>query len=160
MIYVVEFPHQGPVRAWFAFNREDFLQKVHAMRAREGRVIYAAMSARERLTACGMTPDAADAAQTHAELFALAQAHGWDTPLYRADYLLGGGVMQTEPVDEFNASVAALLQDIKTCRVHLSDAQAIAALQHDPLYDPDEGFYANMALREQLIAMEAMEEDM
>lgn len=45
------------------------------------------------------------------------------------------------------------------CRVHLTDEQAIAALQRDPLYDPNEGFGAHMALRERLIAMEAMEED-
>lgn len=43
--------------------------------------------------------------------------------------------------------------------MYLTDEQAIAALHRDPLYDPDEGFCAHMALREQLIAMEAMEED-
>jgi len=42
----------------------------------------------------------------------------------------------------------------------LDDEDAIAALQRDPLLDPTEHFYAHMALREQLIALEAMEEDM
>ena len=160
MIYVVEFPHQGQAHAWFAFDRDDFLNKVHATRKGEGQVIFDAQSARARLAACGMTPDSPDVAQNHAALFELAGQHGWDTPLYRADYLLGEGVVQAEPVDEFNASVAALMQDIKTCRVHLSDEQALAALEHDPLYDPESGFYANMALRQQLIALDAMEEDM
>lgn len=159
MIYIVEFPHRGRAHAWFAFNRDDFVRKVRATRAREGWVIFDALSARARLAACGMQPESPDAAQAHAGLFELASAHGWDTPLYCADHVLGQGVLQAEPADEFDASVAALAQDLMACRVHLSDEQAIAALQRDPLYDPKEGFYAHMALREQLIAMEAMEED-
>ena len=159
MIYVVELPHQGRAHAWFAFDRDDFVRKVRAVRAREGWVIFEALSARERLATLGLDPDMPDAAQTQGDLFELAHVHGWDVPLYRADHLLGQGALQAEPVDEFDASVAALAQELKTCRVHLSDEQAIAALQRDPLYDPDEGFYTHMALRQQLIAMDAMEED-
>ncbi|MBU1222816.1 MAG: hypothetical protein KKA22_06605 [Gammaproteobacteria bacterium] len=157
MIYVVEFPHQGRPHAWFAFNRDDFVRKVHAVRAREGWVIHEALSVRERVAACGT--DTPDAARTQADLLELARVHGWDALLYRADPVLGQGVLHAEPVDAFDACVAALAHDLKTCRVHLTDDQAIAALQRDPLYDPDEGFYAHMALRQQLIAMDAMEED-
>ena len=157
MIYVVEFPHQGRPHAWFAFNRDDFVRKVHAIRAHEGWVIYEALSVRERVAACGT--DTPDAARTQADLLELARVHGWDALLYRADPVLGQGVWHAEPVDAFDACVAALAHELKTCRVHLSDEQAIAALQRDPLYDPDEGFYAHMALRQQLIAMDAMEED-
>ena len=39
-------------------------------------------------------------------------------------------------------------------------AVRLATLGAYPLLDPTEQFYAHMALREQLIAMEAMEEDM
>lgn len=109
MIYIVEFPHQGRAHAWFAFNRDDFVRKVRASRARDG----------------------LDTALNHGE-----------------------------PLDEFEASVAALARDLKACRVYLDDEDAIEALQRDPLLDPTEAFYAHMALREQLIAMEAMEEDM
>ncbi len=98
MIYVVEIPHQGRPRAWFAFDRDDFMRKVEA-------------------------------------------THG-------ADASAG-----------FDASVAVLEQGLKACRIYLHDELAIRALQSDPLLDPKEGFYAHMALREQLIAMEAMEED-
>jgi hypothetical protein len=159
MIYVVEFPHQGRAHAWFAFDRDDFVRKVRAVRASEDWVVFEALSARERLAIRGMSPEAPDAAQAHADLFELARVHGWDAPVYRADPVLGQGVLQAEPVDAFDASVAALARDLQTCRVHLSDAQAIAALQRDPLYDPKDGFYAHMALRQQLIAMDAMEED-
>ena len=93
------------------------------IRAREGWVIFEALSARERLVACGITPVSSGVAQVYVDLF-------------------------------------ALVKELKTCRVHLSDEQAIAALQREPLYDPDEGFYAHMALRQQLIAMNAMEDDL
>ncbi len=160
MIYIVEFPRQGRAHAWFAFNRDDFVLKVRAARAREGWIIFETLNVRERLAARGLTPDTPDAARAHADLFELARVHGWDTPLYRADPVLGQGVLQAEPVGEFDASVAALARDLKACRVYLDDEGAIEALQRDPLLDPNGGFYAHMALREQLIAMEAMGEDM
>lgn len=99
MIYVVEIPHQGRPRAWFAFDRDDFVRKVRA-------------------------------------------SHG-----------------SVQELEDFDASVAVLERAVKACRVYMHDELAIRALHSDPLLDPKEGFYAHMALREQLIAMEAMEED-
>ncbi len=64
-----------------------------------------------------------------------------------------------EPLDDFDAGVARLTQSLKACRIYLDDAAAIMALQREPLLDPKGGFYAHMALREQLIAMEVIEED-
>jgi hypothetical protein len=61
--------------------------------------------------------------------------------------------------EDFDASVAVLERALKACRIYMHDELAIRALQSDPLLDPKEGFYAHMALREQLIAMDAMEED-
>jgi hypothetical protein len=89
-----------------------------------------------------------------------ARGYGWDTPLYRADYLLGRGVYQAEPVAEFEACFAAIKHDLKTCRMYLSDAEAAAELYRDPLYAGREGFFAHMALREQLIAMEVISDDL
>lgn len=77
------------------------------------------------MAACGLNPDTPDVARTHADLFELARVHGWDAPLYRADPVLGQGVLQAEPVDEFDASVAALARDLKACRVYLDDEDAI-----------------------------------
>lgn len=94
------------------------------------------------------------------------RAHAWFA-FDRKDFILkvralrteGPGVMQAESDDEFDASVAELAQDLKACRIYLNEGLAISALARDPLYDPKDGFYAHMALREQLIAMDAMEED-
>ena len=61
--------------------------------------------------------------------------------------------------EDFDAGVAVLERALKACRIYLHDELAIRALQSDPLLDPKEGFYAHMALREQLIAMDATEED-
>jgi hypothetical protein len=67
---------------------------------------------------------------------------------------------QPGAANEFDACVAALAHDLKDYRVHLSDELAIGALQSDPLYDKHDGFYAHMALREQLVAMDALEDDL
>ena len=61
--------------------------------------------------------------------------------------------------EDFDASVAVLERALKACRIYLHEESAIRALQREPLLDPKAGFYAHMALREQLIAMDAMEED-
>ena len=91
--------------------------------------------------------------------------HAWFA-FSRDDFVLkvrathGQDVCQAGAVDEFEACVDALARDLKECRVYLSDELAIGALQSDPLYDKYQGFYAHMALREQLVAMDALEDDL
>jgi hypothetical protein len=62
-------------------------------------------------------------------------------------------------VQDFGAGVAVLEQTLKACRIFLHGGLAIQALDQDPLLHPKDGFYAHMALRKQLIATDAMEED-
>lgn len=159
MIYIVEFPHQARPSAWFAFDKEDFARKVQARRS-GGQTLFATATPRQLLEAAGHTPDSSGARDAQAGLFELAEAHGWDTPLYRADYLLGDGVYQAEPVSEFEAHVAAIAEDLQTCRVYMSDEAATNALYRDPLYDGREGIYAHVALRDQLIALEVISDDL
>lgn len=160
MIYVVEIPREGRPLAWFAFDPEDFGRKVRAAKAAEGRTVFAARSPRQQLESAGLSPDSPEAPAAQPEAFDLAERHGWDTPLYRADYLLEPGVWQTEPVSELEACAAAVADGREACRVYLSDQSAETALYRDPLYQGREGFYAHMALREQLIAMEAISDDL
>jgi hypothetical protein len=159
MIYVVEFPHDAHPNAWFAFEQRDFIRKVLARHAGD-LTIFASATARQQLESRGLTPDSSDVEAEHGEIFALAAQYGWDTPLFRADYLLGAGVQQAEPISELDAYVAAIAEDLKSCRVYLSDQAAMNALYADPLYDGREGFYAHMALREQLIALEVISDEM
>jgi hypothetical protein len=160
MIYVVEVAVTGKAQAWFAFEEQDLARKVRASRERQGWTIFETGSPRQLLETHGRTPDSPGAAEQHDEVFRLAARHGWDAVLYRADYLLEQGVYQAEPVTEIEACFAAIKHDLKTCRMYLSDAEAAAELYRDPLYAGREGFFAHMALREQLIAMEVISDDL
>lgn len=159
MIYVVEFPHQARPSAWFAFDQDDFVRKVR-VRWTGDLILFAAASPRQMLEAVGLNTDSAGARGAHPSIFDLAEAHGWDSRLYRADYLLGHGVYQVEPVSEFEAYVAAIAHDLHTCRIYPTDEAATNALYGDPLYDGREGLYAHVALRDQLVALEVISDDL
>lgn len=155
MIHVLEVPRQGRALAWFAFDQTDLIGKIRAARVRPDGQLHAVASPRQLLAAAGQAPDAAAP-----WIAALARQHGWDTPLYRADALLGEGIYQAEPVSELRACVAALVETLHTCRVYPDDQTALDALYRDPLYQGRDGFHAHMALREQLIALEVLADDL
>lgn len=155
MIHVVEFPEQGRAKAWFAFELQDFVRKVYAGDPRKEWEIFDVVTPRELLETLGSTPDAGGVREKFPAICGLADQYGWDTPLYRADYLLGPGMFQTEAVNEIEACVAALEQRMKTCRIYWSDSEATAAFEGDPIFDGD--YRAHEALREQLVALEILE---
>jgi hypothetical protein len=160
MIYVVEVPLEGKPRAWFAFEQEDLARKAHATRKREGWTIFETATPRQLLQDCGKTPETQGAAAEHAEIFQLADTYGWDTTLYRADYLCGQQQYRPEPIAELDACFAAIKHDLKTCRMYLSNEEAANELYRDSIYAGREGFFAHMALREQLISMEVISDDL
>lgn len=157
MIYVVEFPEEGHAKSWFAFDRQDFARKVYVSDKRKEWEIFDVATARELLELMGSSPEADDVRKKFPAICSLADQHGWDTPLYRADYLLGEGVFQTEAVSEIDACAAALSSRVKTCRIYWSDTQATAALESDPVFDSRGGYREREALREQLVALEILE---
>ena len=156
MIYVVEFPEQGRATSWFAFERQDFVRKVYVTDKRKSWEIFDVVTVRELLEMLGTTPEASAVRDEFPGICNLGDEHGWDTPLYRAHYLLGEGVFQAEVITETDACVAAP-QRMKFCRIYWSDTQATAALENDPIFDNREGYWAREALREQLIALEILE---
>lgn len=160
MILTVEIPHSGSPRSWFAFDENDFIRKVQLALPTTDAVVFGTTTPRELLASEGLVPDSPRLRITHASILALADEHGWDTILYRADMLLAPGLYQSEPVDEFVAHVAALAHTLKSCRVYGDETQALDALYSDALYAGRDGFYAHMALREQLIALEVLADDM
>lgn len=157
MIYVVEFPEQGRANAWFAFDRQDFARKVYVSDARADCEIFDVITARELLELMDTLPTARDVREKFPAICSLADQYDWDTPLYRADYLLGPGIFQPETVSETDACAAALQHRMKTCRIYWSDTQATAALENDPIFDEKGGYLAREALREQLVALEILE---
>jgi len=157
MIYVVEFPEQGRPRAWFAFDNRDFTRKVYADDARQDWEIFDVVSPRELLEMLGTVPEADDVRDKFPAVCGLADRNGWDTPLYRADYLLGPGEYRPEAVSESAACAAALSKRGKACCVYWSDTEATSALDNEPLFQSREGYWGREALREQLVALEILE---
>lgn len=158
MIHVVELPPQQAPKAWFAFDADDFLRKVAGVVGREPWTIWDRTSARELLEMFDTAPERPEAKGAHPALYSLGERHGWDTPLYRADDVLGAGVLQTEPVDVVQACVVAL-QPLGHVHVYSDDAAAMAAFERGDAEFPSHGWRARWALRQQLIEMEVLADD-
>lgn len=158
MIHIVEINEQNRAHAWFAFDEADFIRKVRVDHGqRPETVIYEKTTARQLLS----SSPAADATQNRDKLpncDALAEQHGWDTTLYRADHLLGHGIYQTEPVSELRACLAAVASAVEF-RIYGDDDTAADELDRDPLYRTKEGLDAYFKLRSQLVEMEVLAED-
>lgn len=157
MIYVIEFPEQGKVHAWFAFDRQDLMRKIYAGDARSEWEIYDVVTPRELLDMHGKSPETADVREVLPAICGLGDQYGWDTPLYRADDLLGEGVFQPQAVSETDACVAALTRRSTQCKIYWSDTQATAALENDTLFQSTDGCRARDALRDQLVSLEILE---
>ena len=160
MIFVVEQPDHGAARAWFAYDEPDFLRKVCAQDTLAEWAVFDVATPRELLDMTERTPDSPDARTACPAICALGDAHGWDTPLYRADHLLGAGHFRPEPISVLDAGLAALTRRGGQWRVYGNEAVAMAAVdQPDALFDAPSGWLARWALREQLIAVEALADD-
>lgn len=156
MIYVLELPAQEAPRAWFAFNEDDLLRKTADAAGVEPWELWDRSSARELLELFDATPEAAGVEQRFPGIVALGREYGWDHPLYRADALLGRGLYTNEAVSALSACEAAL-KARGTVRIWKDEAEAVLAFEADadPLW-AGTGWKARWALREQLIATEAL----
>lgn len=158
MIYVVERPASSRPHAWFAYDDADFARKVAASDSLMPEEIYGTVTPRELLEFSGASPDARTRA-AYPSICALGDAHGYDAPLYRADYLLGRGLCRPEPVTPRDASAAAL-EARGDCLVYWSDDEAVAAFEGaDPRLAGDAHWRARRALYGQLIALEVLADD-
>ncbi len=158
MIYVVQMPKAGRPHAWFAFDKDDFKRKVNA-HCNDDRVIFKSATAREVLQEAGLNPDWPTASEDYPEVYRAAAQKGWGAALYRADYYTGDHRYTENPIDEWDAYAAAIGNPEDDCRIYGSDASAVHALYHDPFFQQRESFYAQLALREQLVALEVIAED-
>ncbi len=161
MIYVVEAPPQGAPHAWFAFDEHDLLNKVAADDALAAHEIWDSATPRELLDLFDERPDSAGVAQRFPAICALAAEAGWDKPLYRADYLQEPGLYAPQPVRLVDACRAALRQRGGEWRFYEGEQHALIAVDAgDALYDQPGGWRARWALRQQLIAVEALADDL
>lgn len=161
MIYVVEVPPDAPANAWFAFDEEDLLRKVCADDPRAAHEIWDRSSARELLELFDETPDAQGVERRYPGVWALGVEHGWDTPLFRADYLQEPGQYDPSGVRLVDACRAALRSRGGEWRFYEGEQHALIAVDKpDALYDRPGGWRARWALRQQLIAVEALADDL
>ena len=160
MIYVVEVPEQAAPRAWFAYDEADFARKVAAGDPLESWEIHDQLTARGLLEDIGLAETDALARERYPAICALGDSHGWDTALYRADHLLGSGVLSAEPVSEAAALEAALAARGGLTCVYRGDRDAIGAFEGaDPRIAGKDNWHARRALYEQLVALEVLADD-
>ena len=156
MFFAIESPPGAEPRAWFAYDLADLLAKVADGDTLAAHEIWDCASPRELLDAFDATPDTPGAAERWPGIAALAQAHGWDTPLYRADHLHGSGHFGPEPVTVVQACAAALAARPGGC-LWADEASAVLAYENDanPLWSGS-GWKARWALHEQLVATDVL----
>ncbi|MDO9313127.1 MAG: hypothetical protein Q7T97_01100 [Burkholderiaceae bacterium] len=161
MIYVVEAPPQGEARAWFAFDEDDLLRKVAAGDPRAEHEIWDRASVRELLEMFDERPDSAGLDERFPGLHRLGLDCGWETPLFRADYLQEPGLYAPQPTRLIDACRAALRFRGGEWRFYEGEQHALIAVDKpDELYDRPGGWRARWALRQQLIAVEALADDL
>jgi len=161
MIYIVEAPPHGDARAWFAFDDDDFLRKVAAGDPRLPHEIWDSISARELLNLFDEQPDRIGVNERLPGIHGLGVEFGWNTALFRADYLQEPGLYSPEPVRLVDACRAALRKRGGQWRFYEGEQHALIAVDKaDALYDRPGGWRARWALRQQLIAVEALADDL
>lgn len=161
MIYVVEAPPSGEAKAWFAFDDDDLLRKVAEGDDRAAHEIFDIASARELLDLFDEAPGMAGVESRYPAICALGAEHGWDAPLFRADYLQDPGLYAPRPVRAVDACRAALRARGGEWRFYEGEQHALTAVDKpDALFDRPGGWRARWALRQQLIAVEALADDL
>jgi hypothetical protein len=157
MIFVVEATAGAEPSAWFAFDEADLLEKVCAGSDLQPWEVWDVASARELLDLVDESPDRPGVRERFPAMCALGDREGWDTPLYRADLLIGRGQYQREPIACLQACTAALRSRGGELRLYADEPAALAAVDApDPWFDAPGGWRARHALREQLIATEVL----
>lgn len=161
MIHVLEMPEHGEPKAWFAYNDDDLAIKVAADDTLQAFEIFDVLTPRELLESVGHADITGEARAAFPAISALGDAHGWDTVLYRADHLLGRGVLSPTPVLPHAAMEAALqARPGMTHRIYWNDAEAMGAFEGaDPVIAMPSNWHARHMLREQLLALELLADD-
>lgn len=168
MIFVVEVPHVGDARSWFAFDAEDLHRKVTVDDPLQSWEVYDTTTARELLVLVGEIPGSPQARAAFPGICRLADEYGLDTVLYRADHLLQRGCYQPEAVTLEAACEAALAArvsadpqeaSLKALRILWSEEEAVLASENDPFFTAGTGWKALHALREQLLSLDVLAEN-
>jgi hypothetical protein len=160
VIFVLEWPAGAAPLAWFAYDEADLLVKAAAHDPLPLWQIHDCISARELLEVMEATPETPSVRERHPGIWALGEQHGWDRPLYRADHLLPIGTYAAQAVTEGQAAAAAL-RARGECRIYWSESEATAAFERaDDAAWQGAGWRARWALRDQLVALDVLADDL
>lgn len=161
MIYVIECPPSGEPIAWFAYHLADLSRKVAARDALEAWEIHDEVTPRALLDALGHEVIDDEARAAFPSVCALGEEYGWDTTLYRADHLLGRGVLTPEPVEERAALIAALAARPGESRIYWSDQEAVLASEGADAWLCAPGRWrARHALHQQLLSLDVLADNL
>lgn len=161
MIYVVQCRSRGEPRAWFAYDEDDLEIKVVAEDASPSWVIYDEVTPRQLLEALGFDAHDSSARTACPAVCLLADQHGWDAVLCRADFLLGQGVLSAEKVDRRAALLAAMQAEDGECRIYWSDPEAVLATEGgDAWLCAPQRWRARHVLHQQLVALEVLADNL
>ena len=161
MIYVIECPPSGEPIAWFAYHLTDLARKVAARDPLEAWEIHDEVTPRALLEALGHERVDVAARAAFPSVCALGEQYGWDTTLYRADHLLGRGVLSADVVSVRDALLAALQARPGECRVYWSDQEAVLAAEGaDHWLCAKPRWRARHALHQQLLSLEVLADDL
>jgi hypothetical protein len=150
MIHVVEIQENNHAHVWFAFDEADFVRKVQVNYGKEAEVvIYQKTTVQQLFGTSGVSVEVINE---------LTAKYGEETPLYRADFMLGDGIYQAEPISALRASLSAVASNVDF-RIYTNDEEALEELDREPLFRTEQGFEARLKLRSQLVEMEVIAED-
>lgn len=156
-IYLVEIPHQFPPSVWVGTDQADIIKRANAQHdaSRSGRTIFDKITSRQLLEQFGFTPT--DCPSGECEFIReLASKYGWDTRLYRADYMRGEGEYTAEVLEEYEAVLSYIGHDLHMLKIFNTDAEAIEALNNAAEWACHQGLKAAAALKRALLKTSAL----
>ena len=124
-LIVLSVPHRGEPSA-YRIDAESFCRSVEDAAGERGQDAFYSTTPRQLLSDwSGATPESTpDEDADDGWIRDLGAAHGWDTPIYRADAILGEGVYTAEPVDRLAAAEAYEVSDLSALYVLKSETEA------------------------------------
>jgi hypothetical protein len=116
---------KSTLKFWSARTEYHLLSILGELNSRSGRVIFSESTPASELDISGL--EKGDAGYEYYE--ALISTFGAKTPIYQAEYLIGDGVWQSEPIKTMTAAIAFLNSDSWTAAIYQDDESVKSAFE-------------------------------
>ncbi|MBU2708893.1 hypothetical protein KCM76_23060 [Zooshikella marina] len=147
MIYIVSIPPMSKPECFSYIDEDHFLNILRKYASAKDRLVY------ERLTLKELMEQYDVASREEAEgyeynfLCKLIDKYTPDTVLY---FWEGDDKYKTESMDEFDAYIDFLSEDVQSLKLYMTSSEAIEALKDATEWQGSKGVEARMALEEEL----------